>query len=272
MADPVTITIEAHAQSDVGRVRNNNEDSVYLDDEARYAVLADGMGGANAGEVASALAVDCFRAAFDELSEDEWRSFDTVLDVLHRATEDAHRQILEQAAAIPTCAGMGSTLVAVARVDARLLFVHVGDSRLYRWQDGQLQQLTKDHSLVQQQFDLGLISAEEKRHSKHKNIITHALGVSLGSDIHWREIPLVVGQQILLCSDGLTDMLRDEEIAAILHQTKLGVAERCAALVDSANAKGGRDNISVVLLEVRAANGHAKDGFFQQKWREFFGR
>ena len=265
------IQIKAYAATDVGRVRQNNEDSVYLDDEARYAVLADGMGGANAGEVASALAIDCFRAAFDELSDVEFSDRKTVVDLLHHATEDAHSQIMEQGRLNPACAGMGSTVVAVALVQKRLVFVHVGDSRLYRWQGRKLQALTRDHSLVQQQFEMGLISSEERRTSKHKNVITNALGVSLGADIAWSDVEIRLGDQYLLCSDGLTDMLSDDRIAQILHQTELSVQQRCELLIEAANEKGGRDNISVVLMEVTSENSTAQDGFFQQKWREFFG-
>lgn len=259
--------------TDTGRVRHHNEDCVFLDERLRYAVLADGMGGANAGEVASVIAVDSFRAALDVLSEAEFNSRKTVLDTLHKAIENAHAQILDQARKKPDCAGMGATVVAAAIVNNQLLFVHAGDSRLYRWRDGKLEQLTKDHSLVQQQFELGLISSEERRSSPQKHIITHALGVDLGSDIAWDETDLQAGDQILICSDGLTDMLSDEEIKQILNDTQKAPSSTCQSFIDTANAKGGKDNISVVLLlfsEKTEISVNRED--WRQRWQRWVNR
>lgn len=262
------LVVQGHAMTDTGRVRPHNEDCVYLDERLRYAVLADGMGGANAGEVASALAVDCFRAALEELSDADFTSRKTVLDTLHHAIEDAHAQILDQARENPACAGMGATVVAAAIVNQHLLFVHAGDSRLYRFRNGKLEQLTRDHSLVQQQFELGLIRSEERRTSPQKHIITHALGVDLGSDIAWDETELQAGDQILLCSDGLTDMLDDDGIATLLATGETSLSEKTETLVAQANANGGRDNISVVLLRISHDTGTDELSFFQRQWQK----
>lgn len=258
--------------TDTGRVRPHNEDCVYLDERLRYAVLADGMGGANAGEVASALAVDYFRAALDDLTDADFVSRKTVLDTLHHAIEDAHAQILDQARENPACAGMGATVVAVAIVNQHLLFVHAGDSRLYLFRNGKLEQLTRDHSLVQQQFELGLISSEERRSSPQKHIITHALGVDLGSDIAWDETELHVGDQILLCSDGLTDMVDDDGIASALSETSNTLPERVEQLIERANANGGRDNISVVLLQAQRESQDDRSSFFKRQWQKLLNK
>lgn len=242
---------QAAALTDTGRVRSNNEDSVFISADGHIAVVADGMGGANAGEVASAMAVATAQQVLAPLSDDS--CIDEALDRLHEAIELAHTHILSRAYSDPNCRGMGSTVVIATVAHDQVLHIHVGDSRLYLWRDAQLQQITRDHSLVQQLFEQGLLSAEEKKHSNKKNIILRALGNDLGSDLDHGRIAAQSGDQYLLCSDGLTDMLSDEEIAELMAQTNLHVGQIAQQLIDAANDRGGRDNISVAILRARSA-------------------
>lgn len=243
-----SLSCTAFARTDTGCVRTSNEDCVYLDAQQRFGVLADGMGGAAAGEIASALAVETFRARLSGLGATAFTDEHLLSDALHQAMEDAHARILAYVQDHPRCKGMGSTLVAVVVVLKQVLVVHAGDSRLYRCRGGELTQLTRDHSLVQQQFEQGLITADERKTSRHKNIITHALGVDLGVDIACARFDVQAGDQFLLCSDGLNDMVADAEIAQILQDRAQSVAQRGQALIDAANAHGGRDNVSIILL------------------------
>jgi len=231
---------QAAALTDKGRVRSNNEDSVFVSADGHIAIVADGMGGANAGEVASALAIATLQQVLSPIAPN--CAFAAALDRLHEGVELAHTQILARAYSDTACRGMGSTVVIAVIVGDQLLHMHVGDSRLYRWRDQQLQQLTRDHSLVQQMFEQGLLTAEEKRLSSKKNIILRALGNDLGTDLDHGHLAVQAGDQYLLCSDGLTDMLLDEDIAAILARTHLHVGQIAQQLIYTANERGGRRN------------------------------
>ena len=242
---------EYSSLSDVGRQRANNEDAVLVDAEHGIVVLADGMGGYNAGEVASALAVDLvvreLRGWLD-LAADRA----TVRDV-RRAMEIcvdlANRQIFEAANTHAAYAGMGTTLVMAVLHDNTLIAGHVGDSRLYRWRGGALQQITRDHSLLQEQLDAGLITPEQAAVSTSRNLVTRALGVERGVQLEINEYKVAADDVYLMCSDGLSDMVGDAAISSILQRGGT-LASQADALVDAANAGGGRDNISVLLVQV----------------------
>ncbi|MFD1711430.1 Stp1/IreP family PP2C-type Ser/Thr phosphatase [Ottowia sp. GY511] len=240
---------EYSSLSDVGRQRANNEDAVLIDAEHGIVVLADGMGGYNAGEVASALAVDLIvRELRQWLSVSGHRaSARDVRRAMEICVDLANRQIFEAAHTHAAYAGMGTTLVmAVLRGDT-LLVGHVGDSRLYRWREGTLEQVTRDHSLLQEQLDIGLITPEEAEHSGNRNLVTRALGVEDTVLLDVRELTVVPGDTLLLCSDGLNDMLSDAEIADIVGAGL--TLDACATrLVGEANERGGRDNVSVALI------------------------
>jgi protein phosphatase len=242
------MSIEFYCATDTGRARNNNEDSVAVDEAAALAVLADGMGGYNAGEVASGMATSFIKAelgrwlgeAADNASDaDVRRAMDICVD-------NANRAIFNAANSNPQYQGMGTTLVVAVFRDARLLMGHVGDSRGYRWRAGRLAQITHDHSLLQEQLDSGLITAEQAALSQNKNLVTRAVGVedTVLLETHLHDV--MPGDLYLLCSDGLSDMLTDDTIAELL-QSAQGLPELAAALIDAANEAGGRDNISVVL-------------------------
>ena len=243
--------------SDVGRERAHNEDAILVDADRKLVVLADGMGGYQAGEVASQLAVDVVRedASDMSLTESDLGRIDPETGIsvamrqLRGAIEKANNRICSVARGREELNGMGTTIVAARFYDGRVGIAHVGDSRCYRWRENVLEQLTRDHSYVQDQLEKGLISEEEAKHSQQKNLITRALGIDAIAEADVQEFRTRPGDVYLLCSDGLSDLVDDENIGA-----KLGVShlppERIKVLIDAANANGGRDNISVIIVVV----------------------
>ena len=249
-----------HAKTDPGRCRENNEDSVAFDEQALVAVLADGMGGYNAGEIASGMATAFIKA---ELSR--WLSeagANAQIRDIRRAMEicvdNANIAIYNSANANPSFAGMGTTLVLGVIKDGRLLVGHIGDSRCYRIRQGRMEQITKDHSLLQEQMDAGLITAEQAAGSPIKNLVTRALGVEQGVMLEVNEFSIEPGDVYLMCSDGLSDMVSDEVIVRIAFED-LRLEPLAEHLILAANECGGRDNISVLL--VAAGEAVEKKGF-----------
>ena len=241
----------------MGRERAHNEDAILVDAERKLVVLADGMGGYQAGEVASQLAVDVVRddSSDTTLTESDLGRIDPETGIsvamrqLRGAIEKANNRICSVARGREELNGMGTTIVAARFYDGRVGVAHVGDSRCYRWRDNVLEQLTRDHSYVQDQLEKGLISEEEARHSQQKNLITRALGIDAIAEADVQEFRTRPDDVYLLCSDGLSDLVDDEAITA-----KLAVGssppERIKVLIDAANANGGRDNISVIIVVV----------------------
>ncbi|MDM7949047.1 Stp1/IreP family PP2C-type Ser/Thr phosphatase [Hydrogenophaga sp.] len=247
------MNFEYFSLTDPGLVRDNNEDSVALDPDHQVAVLADGMGGYNAGEVASAMATTFVKTELGRWiaeggSEASAREVRRAMEI---CIDNANRSIFNAANSNPLYAGMGTTLVMGVFQGTRTLIGHVGDSRCYRLRQGSLVQLTRDHSLLQEQIDAGLISPEQAQYATHKNLVTRALGVEDTVLLEVSEYRAEEGDIYLLCSDGLTDMMTDERIAAILV-TAGTLEEKSRALVDAANDSGGRDNISVILAQARS--------------------
>jgi protein phosphatase len=235
---------------DPGRIRHNNEDAVLVDPARGLAVLADGMGGYNAGEVASGMATTLLaRDLAQRLDEaaSPLRVEDTVR-ALEGAAHAVNRAIFDAAQAHPSCSGMGTTLLVAVFQPQRLVLGHVGDSRAYRWRRGELTQITRDHSLLQEQLDAGLITPQQAAVSIHRNLVTRAVGVqdSVRIEIHAHGVE--PDDCYLLCSDGLSDMVDDASIASIFRR-RLTLADKVQALVECANARGGRDNIAVVLVQ-----------------------
>jgi protein phosphatase len=248
------MTIELHAAVDAGRARSNNEDSVALDPENALAVLADGMGGYNAGEVASNMATTFIRTELGRwLREASRQASDAeVRRAMDICVDNANRAIFNASNANPQYAGMGTTLVVAVFREGRLLLGHVGDSRCYRLRAGRLQQITRDHSLLQEQIDAGLITPEQAAYSANKNLVTRAVGVEDTVLLETHQHEVQPGDLYLLCSDGLSDMVDDPGIAQLL-QAHEALDDGCQALIDAANDAGGRDNISVILA--RASGG-----------------
>ena len=251
---PVPIMIELFAAVDPGRARSNNEDSVATDDGVALAVLADGMGGYNAGEVASNMATSFIRTELGRwLREASKQASDAeVRRAMDICVDNANRAIFNASNSNPQYAGMGTTLVVAVFRDERLLLGHVGDSRCYRFRAGRLHQITRDHSLLQEQLDAGLITPEQAAFSSNKNLVTRAVGVedSVMLETHHHDVD--PGDLFLLCSDGLSDMLDDAAIAQVL-QAHDSLETSGRALIAAANDAGGKDNISVILA--RASGG-----------------
>jgi len=250
--------LEIVSQTNPGMVRSHNEDSVTYDAELGLVVLADGMGGYNAGEVASGMATSLLGAELEGRFVGRGGGRQSGRDIrdherLSRGIGRVNGVIYDTALTQPQCAGMGTTLVMAVFHDNGMTVAHLGDSRLYRWRDGQLQQVTHDHSLLQEQIDSGLVSPEEARQSRNKNLVTRALGVDPDVEPEIRDYDVREGDVYLLCTDGLTDMVEDEDIAAALAQPSASLDECGARLVAMANDRGGRDNISVVLIRIRRA-------------------
>jgi len=242
------------AKTDTGRARDNNEDSVTYDEATCTAVLADGMGGYNAGEIASGMATVFIK---DELSR--WINEvgaaarpKEIRRAMEICVDKANRSIFSAANSNLQYAGMGTTLVvAVFREDA-LLLAHIGDSRCYRKRGDTFERITRDHSLLQEQLDAGLITPEQAAHSNIKNLVTRALGVEEVVLPEINEHQVALGDIYLLCSDGLSDMVDDAAIARIVASDQ-SLMEKADSLIHAANDNGGRDNISVLLVQVLEA-------------------
>lgn len=244
------------ALTDPGRARENNEDSVAYEESARLAVLADGMGGYNAGEIASGMATAFIKSELSRwlLEVGDSAPIKEVRRAMEICVDNANTAIFNSANSNAGYAGMGTTLVIGVFREDRLLMGHIGDSRCYRLRDGQLTQLTKDHSLLQEQIDAGLITQEQAVGSSIKNLVTRALGVEDVVALDVNEHAVESNDVYLMCSDGLSDMVNDEVIARILAEDA-GLALKAEMLVATANENGGRDNISVVLVAVGDAMG-----------------
>ncbi|BCL77287.1 protein phosphatase PrpC [Jeongeupia sp. HS-3] len=246
--------LEMVGQTDPGLVRAQNEDAIAWDADAGFVVLADGMGGYNAGEVASAIAVEVLSRRLSQPLPSSPLTHSTGMSAAHwllQSIDEANQLIYDTALLQPQCAGMGTTLVAALFYDNRILIAHVGDSRLYRLRNAELTRLTHDHSLLQEQIDQGLIDEFDTRHAVQRNLLTRAVGIDAVVRAELGEFDTQPDDLYLLCSDGLTDMVEDERIADILLTLKDNAPLAAMQLVQSANHRGGHDNISVILVAVR---------------------
>lgn len=249
---PVQCKLSIVLRTDTGRVRDHNEDSVSAAPEIALAVLADGMGGHNAGEVASALAVntilDHMRAGCAGVGEDADEP--SRVELLRSSVEAAHDAIRQKADGQPQYEGMGTTVVACLVHGDRMIVAHVGDSRLYRLRGGKLDQVTRDHSLIEDLIAKGFYSREEARQNVRRNILTRALGSGDTIQVETGSQPVAAGDIFLLCSDGLTEMVTDEQINLTLHRYSDSLEQVADRLVQLANENGGKDNVSVILLRI----------------------
>ncbi len=252
------VSLDVASLSHPGMVRSHNEDAIFVDGAAGLAVLADGMGGYNAGEVASGIAVDAItRSMLPELiARRDLTKVDSSSGITHaglllqQQIEVANRAIFDAAKARPGCEGMGTTIVAGVFCGNRASIGHVGDSRCYRLRGNKLEQLTRDHSLLQEQIDSGMLTPERAKYSLNKNLVTRALGIDESAPVDIVEYRVETGDVYLLCSDGLTDMVDADAIGEILVRNRANLAGAATELVDLANRSGGRDNISVVLVGI----------------------
>lgn len=243
------------AQTDAGRTRKNNEDSVVFDEATHLAVLADGMGGYNAGEVASGMATAFIKTELARwlMEAGEQAQPGQVRRAIEICVHNANLSIFNSAASNPQYAGMGTTLVMGVFRGNKLLLAHVGDSRCYRLRGQELAQITKDHSLLQEQIDAGLLTPAQAASSPNRNLVTRAMGVENSIMLELHEHQVEPGDLYLMCSDGLNDMVADAVIADILKTTR-PLLQMATELVAQANENGGRDNITVLLTQVSGAS------------------
>jgi protein phosphatase len=243
--------------SDTGRVREHNEDTIGTDADIGLVVLADGMGGYKAGEVASGIAVrtvlTLIKDAVDreDLSRrDEESGLSRPGILLRDAIQRANKVIYQTAKTQAHCEGMGTTVVAGLFYDDVLTIAHVGDSRLYRCRDGRIEQVTQDHSLLQELVARGFYTPEEAQRAAAKNYVTRALGVEPTVEVEITEVPALKDDVYVLCSDGLSDMVEDDDIQLTINTFGANLETVAKQLVLLSNDNGGRDNISVVLVRV----------------------
>ncbi len=250
--------LEIASRTDPGRVRSHNEDSVATDAANGLVVLADGMGGYNAGEVASGIAVSVLSSeikfhlqSVKPETPDPFCGEDTGVVLLRDNVQKANASIFHAAQSQPQYSGMGTTVVAGLFYDNRVAVAHVGDSRMYRLRGEEFAVVTRDHSLLQEQIDSGMISKEDARTSKNKNLVTRAVGIDTEVQVEVHVHDVQVGDIYLFCSDGLNDMVADEEIGDVLKMLKANLPLAANELVQMANDNGGRDNVSVILVKVK---------------------
>ena len=243
--------------TDTGRVREHNEDAIGGDSDIGLMVLADGMGGYNAGEVASGIAVDTVtKLATEAHAREELSSVDPHSGmmrqsiILRDSIYRANKIIFQTAQSQSHCEGMGTTIVACMFYDNKVSIAHVGDSRAYRLRGGKFEQLTLDHSLLQELVDRGFYSAEEAQRSTNRNYVTRALGVETNVEVEVHEHDVLPDDVYLLCSDGLPDMVEDDDIHLTIKTFNASLDVVGQQLIDLANNQGGRDNISVMLAQV----------------------
>ena len=254
---PLAQALAAASLTDPGRVRDHNEDCIESRPDIGLFVLADGMGGYNAGEVASGMATSLISDGLQDawnpreverLGRDDTKALSERL--IKEQIARANSAIFTTSQNNPECAGMGTTLVVTLFYDNFLTVAHIGDSRLYRLRGESMEQVTRDHSLLQEQLDSGLITPEEAKLSQNKNLVTRALGIdpTVEPEVHVYETQ--PEDIFLLCSDGLSDMVEDEEIRLTLITLKSNPSLTVQQLVQAANDNGGRDNISAMLIRV----------------------
>jgi protein phosphatase len=252
--------IDFAQMTDTGRVRDHNEDAIGSNPDIGLMVLADGMGGYNAGEVASGIAVQIVtELASEAATREELNNVDPHSGlmrqsiILRDAVYRSNKIIYQTAQSQTHCEGMGTTIVACMFHDDKVSVAHVGDSRAYRLRGGQFEQITLDHSLLQELVDRGFYTQEEAQRSTNRNYVTRALGVEPTVEVEVREYDVLPDDIYLLCSDGLPDMVEDDDIHLTISTFDASLDRVGQQLVDLANDHGGRDNISVMLAQVKEA-------------------
>ncbi len=239
--------MKVKAMTDLGKVRKNNEDNFFVDLEGGLFMVADGMGGHRGGEVASEMAVKIIsehikqNLPLDALKED-------IFKVLEEAIIRANKEIKEKADKNNALKGMGTTVIVALIRGEKLYLSHVGDSRAYIIREEKITQLTEDHSIVMQMVKAKMITLDEAKRHPLKHMLSQAVGTSAHLVLDSKEIEFKKGDYLLLCTDGLTDMVTDEEILSIVLKNGDDVEKACQELVDIANKNGGKDNITVILL------------------------
>jgi len=249
--------LEIVSKTHSGMVRSHNEDSVAYDAACGLVVLADGMGGYNAGEVASGIAISVISTEIKQRLDsvcperNNEAGEDVGMALLRENVQKANAAIFKAAQGQPQYAGMGTTVVSALFYDNRVAVAHVGDSRMYRLRGETFETITRDHSLLQEQIDGGMISKEDARQSRNKNLVTRAVGIDSDVEVEVHVHEVQVGDIYLLCSDGLNDMVEDEDIGSTVEMLQANLPLAAGQLIEMANDNGGRDNVSVILVKVK---------------------
>jgi len=249
--------LEIASHTDAGMVRSHNEDSIASVADKGLVVLADGMGGYNAGEVASGMATTVLTTELRQLLEDHaphevdpQSGQKAALKMLQQQIAKTNTSIYQASQSQRQYAGMGTTLVVALFYDNKVMVAHIGDSRLYRMRGDEFNQVSKDHSLLQEQIDAGMLTKEQAERSSNKNLVTRALGIDPAVEPEIHEYDTRPGDIYLLCSDGLSDMVSDEDIGMTLKALGANLNLAAQQLVQMANDNGGRDNVSVILIRI----------------------
>jgi serine/threonine protein phosphatase PrpC len=264
--------IEAAGLTDVGSVRQYNEDCIVFDAANGVMVVADGMGGHRAGEVASRMATELLLTALRERVA-EFRSdddHDAPRLTVEQSIIRANAEIFAAAQAQATYFGMGTTLALAVFYDRRVTLAHVGDSRIYRLRFNRLQLLTRDDSLLHDQVELGLIAAADAGGSHNRNLVTRAIGIEERVAPHMRDEEVLPGDLYLLCSDGLNDLVDDNDIELIINSLKSNIPLAVHHLVQAAKDNGGHDNISAILVRLHEAEPVANGGGWLARMLSWF--
>ncbi len=248
--------IQLHGQTDTGSVRDHNEDAIVYDDDIALAILADGMGGHRGGEMASAITISTVleeitdkvkNLTVGETDNDTGYSAESL--IVQEAINLANKNVHDSSESNAQYRGMGTTIVVVMFYDNRFTVAHVGDSRLYRLRDGELEQITSDHSLMREMIDRGLYTPEEARKSLNNNLITRAIGIDSKVQVDIQEDIAMVNDIYLLCSDGVTDMIEDDLIKSVMIENSENLEKAASEIIRLANEHGGKDNISALLAK-----------------------
>ena len=267
--------IQLYGKTDTGSVREHNEDVIGCNENIALAVLADGMGGHRGGEMASAITVSTVLEVITNKIKDIKTSdidntsgYSAESQVIHEAVTLANKNVHDSSEAHAQYRGMGTTVVVVLFYDNRFTAAHVGDSRLYRLRDGELEQLTRDHSLVQELIDQDFYTPEQAKKSLNKNLITRAIGIDSKVQIDIQEDVALVNDIYLLCSDGVTDMIEDDLIKSVMIENSENLKKATSEIIRLANEHGGKDNISVLLVKP-IKSFPAKNSLFSQFFNIF---
>lgn len=231
------------AVTDIGLYRKRNEDQYWIDSERKLFVVCDGMGGHRGGDVASRLAVDTLRQTLS------FNGNEQIVTCLRSSVEEANQVVYRQGQADPDLSDMGTTLTAAIIHEGHMTVAHVGDSSLYHFRDGHLSKITRDHTLAGRMLAEGLINPQDLAGNQYNHVLTRAIGVDPQVEIDVIQIEVTPGDWIMLCTDGLTDLVRDAQIAAYLAQAG-EPQDKASALVNLALQQGGFDNITVVLISI----------------------
>lgn len=251
--------MEVVFRSDIGKKRKNNQDfaGYFINrNNIMLAILCDGMGGHRGGDVASEMAVSHLGHSWEE---SELQDAEQITQWMLTRISLENKHILEKSRQFSDLEGMGTTLVATALVNKEFVITNIGDSRGYHYTGGRLNQVTEDHSLVNELVKSGEISSEDAENHPRKNVLTRSLGVTEEIDIDVTILPALPNDQILLCSDGLTNMVKDQEIRSVLS-TQKSAEEKVETLVEMANDRGGYDNITIILVHTKLEGGDSHHG------------